>query len=129
MFGGVEMVRQVVRERLARELASRLNTLLPDRVRVIAGPGGLLGVDEADGSPWGGISLSEVDYETIEDLAEYALWSLQDDVAHAVNGAWPPVGAARLNLPWVKPEGECLRMGFDGGIELEPILLRDLEVT
>jgi hypothetical protein len=35
----------------------------------------------------------------VDSLAEYAMWSLQDDVAHAIIGAWPPVGAPRLNLP------------------------------
>jgi hypothetical protein len=68
-----------------------------------------------------------VDYDSLESLAEYALWSLQDNVAHAVNGAWPPVGASRLNLPWVRYEGNLLRLGFDGGIELKPISLAELE--
>jgi len=76
---------------------------------------------------WGGIGVAEVDYDSIESLAEWALWSLQDDVAHALNGAWPPVGAPRLNLPWVRREGDLLKLGFDSGIELEPIRLSDLE--
>jgi hypothetical protein len=71
--------------------------------------------------------MDQVDaYDSVESLAEYALSSLQDDVAHAVNGAWPPVGAPRLNLPWVRREGDSLRLGFNGGIEVEPIELTDL---
>jgi hypothetical protein len=35
------------------------------------------------------------------------------------------VGAQRLNLPWADREGD-LRLGFDGGIELEPIAVSDL---
>jgi hypothetical protein len=83
---------------LAAALANRLNSLLPPEVRVVADPDASMGV-WSEGW-WGGIDLAMVDYESIESLAEYALSSLQDNVAHAVNGAWPPVGALRLNLPW-----------------------------
>ncbi len=57
--------------RLAEELASRLNTLLPPPVRVIAGPDASLGVWQ-DGW-WGGIDIGPVDYDSVEELAEYAL--------------------------------------------------------
>jgi hypothetical protein len=91
---------------------------------VITGPDASLGVWQ-DGW-WGGIDIGPVDYDSVEELAEYALSSVQDNVAHAVNGAWPPVGAPRLNLPWVLREGELLRLGFDGDIELEPIAIAAL---
>jgi hypothetical protein len=115
-----------VRERLAEELATRLDTLLPESLRLFAGPGARLALEGEDGT-WGGTDMDAVDaYDTVDSLAEYAMWSLQDDVAHAITGGWPPVGAPRLNLPWVKREGDLLRLGFDGGIELEPIALTDL---
>ena len=114
------------RVRLAAALAIRLNSLLPPEVSVVADPDASVGV-WSDGW-WGGIDLAEVDYDSIESLAEYALCSLQDNVAHAVNGAWPPVGAPRLNLPWVRRDGALVRLGFNGGIQLEPIPVVELGV-
>jgi hypothetical protein len=48
------------RVRLANELASRLDTLLPPSVRIVEGSEARLHLFEAD-ETWGGVDLSQVD--------------------------------------------------------------------
>jgi hypothetical protein len=109
---------------LANELARRLQPLVPNRIRLIPRPDGIT-VYEDGGGPWGGIILVGLDRDRL-DLVEHGLSSIQDDIVHALNGAWPPVGAPRLYLPWVRKEGGVLRLGFENGLELEPL---DLAAT
>jgi hypothetical protein len=109
---------------LAYEIARRLQPLAPERIRLLPRSDGIT-VYETGSGPWGGVSLHNLDLD-FEDEVEHVLSSLQDDVVHAVNGAWPPVGAPRLPHPWVRREGSVLRLGFEDGPELEPIPLDEL---
>jgi hypothetical protein len=104
---------------LASELAKRLQPLVPEKIQFLPRSDGITVYEEGSG-PWGGVILVGLDRDRL-DLVEHALSSLQDDIVHALNAAWPPVGAPRLYLPWLKREGDLLRLGFENGIELEPL--------
>jgi hypothetical protein len=123
---------------LARELASRLNLVLPLGTRLEAdgpvltsyGEDGRYSLTDVSDSLDGG----DVDQDRLVYFVEAFLENVQTDVAHATRGTlWPyrddRAGADPLATPWAKvaPAPGDLRFGYgESGPDFTPIRLADI---
>jgi hypothetical protein len=121
---------------LAEALIGRLNPLLPpdfyfhwsDRGHILV----FVKRVENGSDIRGGVHVDVLRHGSVDAAVEWALSSLQEQIATATGGAWP-IEASRRTRPWVKREGDELRLGFGSGfrrkrgIELQPIALSDLD--
>jgi hypothetical protein len=107
-------------------LAEHLAPVLPEGVRVET-PGShgcMFAVYGADGW-WGdmGVDFDESwAGDELEARLQVYLDSIQDTVAHIVNGAWPNLENGELPPAWVRVSATTIEFGF-GSVECAPIPL------
>src|SRR6266496_3412813 len=101
--------------RLAEEVARRLNDVLPQGVRVHVPPAtsnfAIYSGDDYCGTQGLGLNSATRSPAEVAEQLEVALGGIQDAVVHAVNGAWPDLGAGGLPECWAAVADDELRFG------------------
>jgi len=117
--------------RLAEEVARRLNDVLPQGVRVHVPPAtsnfAIYSGDDYCGTQGLGLNSATRSPAEVAEQLEVALGGIQDAVVHAVNGAWPDLGAGGLPECWAAVADDELRFGFGQAVVLPPIPLALLQ--